>query len=45
MANNTTTVVKHNTSRARQAARRLGIEIEQPMPHLPIDEQEQTDTM
>lgn len=38
-------VVMHNTSRTRQAARRVGIVIESPQPHLPITEQEETDTM
>jgi hypothetical protein len=38
-------VVKRNSSRMRQAARRAGIDIEEPSPHLPLTEQEETDTM
>jgi len=38
-------VIQHNTSRARQTARRLGIDVTRPGPSLPITEQEQTDTM
>lgn len=37
--------VQRNTSRARQTARRLGIVIDSPSPHLPMTEQEQTDIM
>jgi hypothetical protein len=37
--------VQRNTSRARQVARKLGIVIDPPSPHLPMTEQEQTDTM
>lgn len=38
-------VIQRNTSRARQAAKKVGINIERPKPHLPFSEQEQTDTM
>jgi hypothetical protein len=37
--------LQRNTSKARQAARRVGIIIEQPQPHLPVTEQEETDIM
>jgi hypothetical protein len=45
MAESQMITVQRNTSRARQVARKLGIEIEPPTPHLPMTEQEQTDTM
>jgi hypothetical protein len=35
---------RHN-SRVIQAARRAGINIDIPKPHLPVSEQEETDTM
>lgn len=38
-------MVQHNVSKARQTAKRLGIKIESPEPHLPVTEQEETDTM
>ncbi len=37
------TIVKRNISRARQTAKRVGITIESPRPHLPVTEQEETD--
>lgn len=45
MAKKPVLTVQRNTSRARQTARKLGIEINSPSPHLPVTEQEQTDTM
>ena len=40
-----TVAVRRNVSRARLAARKVGIVIEPPQPHLPMTEQEETDTM
>jgi hypothetical protein len=37
--------VKRSDSRTRQAAKRVGIIVETPQPHLPTIEQEQADTM
>lgn len=38
-------MLQRNVSRARRNARRFGIDIELPQPHLPMTEQEETDTM
>lgn len=35
--------LQKNASRMRQEARRLGIKVDPPKPHLPMTEQEQTD--
>ncbi len=40
-----TVPLKRNISRTRVAARKVGIKIESPRPHLPLTEQEQSDTM
>jgi hypothetical protein len=45
MADNGAAMIKRNNSRMRQSARKAGIKIETPEPHLPITEQEQADTM
>ena len=45
MPKDKTIAMQRNTSRLRQEARRVGIIIEPPKPHLPMTEQEQTDTM
>jgi hypothetical protein len=37
--------MQRNTSRLRQEAKRVGIKIDPPEPHVPMTEQEQTDTM
>lgn len=37
--------LQHNTSKTRQAAKRVGIIIEPSGPHLPFTEQEETDIM
>ena len=38
-------VLLHNNSRLRRAAKKAGIEIDRPLPHLPQVEQEETDIM
>ena len=44
MADNDKIALQRNTSRLRQEAKRVGIKIEPTKPHLPMTEQEQTDT-
>jgi hypothetical protein len=38
-------LIQRKASKTRQAAKRVGIEIESPQPTLPVTEQEETDTM
>ena len=38
-------VAQFNYSRLRKAARKVGIDIDRPEPHLPVTEREETDTM
>jgi hypothetical protein len=45
MSNINKSVLKRRTSRTMQVARRIGIEVDVPKPHLPITEQEQSDIM
>jgi hypothetical protein len=38
-------LIQRRASRTRQVAKRVGIDMEAPEPHLPVVEQEETDTM